>query len=364
MKFFQHLKDMIFFGNLPIREKEIVFYSEGIQYWPYLKELLFSFLKISQKKICYVSSSHQDPGLELNHKNLKKFCIGDRSIRHHFFKSLNCKMLIMTMPDLGNYHILKSDNKINYVYAQHSLNSLHMAYRKKAFNNYDTILCAGKHHEIEIKKIETYYNLKEKKTFRYRYEPPYAIKKNSRYNKHYKKNSTILIAPSWGNHGLVESDKVNGLIHNLLIRDYNVIFRPHPETIKYFENKIQKTEKIFGNNLNFSIEKVYSGFETLIRSDILITDWSGIAFDFALGLKRPVIFANTKPKINNNDYKKIYDEVIEISIRNKIGRVLDCKDIPNYIHKKRFMSYSKVINSGLFFKNDADDVVSNLISLL
>ena len=35
----------------------------------------------------------------------------------------------------------KSKNKVHYVYIQHSLVSLHMAYREGAFDHYDYILC-------------------------------------------------------------------------------------------------------------------------------------------------------------------------------------------------------------------------------
>ena len=363
MNFFKHFRDLLSFTNLRFEEKEIVFYSEGEQYWPYLKEIVLSFLNLSNKKVCYVSSSFKDPGLFLKHKNLKFFCIGDKSVRHHFFKNLNCKMLIMTMPDLDNYHIVKSNNNVHYVYTQHSLNSLHMAYRDKAFNNFDTILCGGKHHELEINKIERYYNLSKIKTLRYRYEPPYSIKKIKKYIR-LENCLTVLIAPTWGQNGLVESGKIQNLIKILIKANFNVIFRPHPETIKHHYDKINNLQKEFKGTSKFTLEKGFSGFHTLVKSDVLITDWSGIAFDFALGLERPIIFVNTEPKINNIDYKKIYKNVIEFSIRERIGIVLDCNDIPDYINKNKFISYKKEINSKIFFKNDANDVVQHLINLL
>ena len=83
-----------------------------------------------------------------------------------------------------------------------------------------------------------------------------------------------------------------------------------------------------------------------------------------MGLERPIIFVNTEPKINNIDYKKIYKNVIEFSIRERIGIVLDCNDIPDYINNNKFISYKKEINSKIFFKNDANDVVQHLINLL
>ena len=39
------------------------------------------------------------------------------------------------------------------------------------------------------------------------------------------------------------------------------------------------------------------------KADIMISDWSGAAFEFAMGLEKPVVFIDTKEKINNTDFQ-------------------------------------------------------------
>ena len=64
-----------------------------------------------------------------------------------------------------------------------------------------------------------------------------------------------------------------------------------------------------------------------MKCDILITDWSGIGFEFALGLKKPVIFLDIEKKINNKDYYKFKIKPYEIKMRKKLGLVMKIKDL-------------------------------------
>jgi YidC/Oxa1 family membrane protein insertase len=53
---------------------------------------------------------------------------------------------------------------------------------------------------------------------------------------------------------------------------------------------------------------------------MLITDWSGIAFEYAFGTERPVLFIDTPRKVNNPDYEDLDIEPLIVKLRNKIGR--------------------------------------------
>ena len=41
------------------------------------------------------------------------------------------------------------------------------------------------------------------------------------------------------------------------------------------------------------------------KADLMISDWSGVAFEFAFGLEKPVIFIDLPKKINNSDFNYI-----------------------------------------------------------
>ena len=54
----------------------------------------------------------------------------------------------------------------------------------------------------------------------------------------------------------------------------------------------------------------------------MITDWSGSALEFAFGFEKPILFVDVPKKINNPEYEKIDLVPIEVSIREKIGKII------------------------------------------
>ena len=60
-----------------------------------------------------------------------------------------------------------------------------------------------------------------------------------------------------------------------------------------------------------------------MESDILITDWSDISWEFAFVTKRPVLFINTPMKVMNQEWDKIKTKPINITLRDVIGVSMD-----------------------------------------
>ena len=68
---------------------------------------------------------------------------------------------------------------------------------------------------------------------------------------------------------------------------------------------------------------------SLHQSDLMISDWSGAALDYAFGLNKPVLFIDVPRKVNNLDYDKIGIEPLEVSIRSQIGAILALDELDN-----------------------------------
>ena len=64
---------------------------------------------------------------------------------------MDVDVVVMTMPDLNQFQIKRSRFSVHYVHVQHSLVSLHMIYRKGAFDHFDTVFCSY-HHIAEIRR--------------------------------------------------------------------------------------------------------------------------------------------------------------------------------------------------------------------
>ena len=314
------------FNSFSRDQKPLTFYNEGKNYWPHLIGLLNTILQETLLPICYISSSIDDPGLRFKHPRLKTFFIGTGFTRDYVFQSLDTNIMVMTMPDLHQYQVKRSKYPVHYIYVPHSLVSLHMIYRHGAFDHFDTIGCAGPHHIKEIRALENKYNLPTKNIIEMGYSRlDSLIEQAKKYPPIQNKTSQkkILIAPSWGPEGLIESGVGLRLISELLDLGHEVILRPHPQTIKFGIKQIDKILKYHLSHQSFLYEDNVAGQESLHCSNIMVSDWSGAALEYAFALKKPVIFCDIPKKINNPYYQEIELEPLEVSIRPQIGVIWD-----------------------------------------
>jgi hypothetical protein len=333
MKLVRHIKNLVDFLQLPKEQRKITFYSEGKNYWPHLEALVKKLLNTSDNHICYISSGNDDPGLLLEHKNFHAFKTDEGFFRNWLFENIETEIMIMTMPDLNQFQVKRSKHKVHYIYVQHSLVSLHMIYRKGAFDHYDTIFCAGPHHLKEIRAMEQKYQLPAKNLVEHGYARLDDIIKESCIRGNCEKKMDepqhILIAPSWSESGIIESGIGEEIVDLLMLDGFKVTLRPHPQTIKFAKDKIKKILKKYSNCELFNYEDNVAGQDSLHESDIMISDWSGAAFDYAYGLGKSVIFIDVPKKINNIDYKEVEIEPLEVAARDSIGRVLSINNIKN-----------------------------------
>jgi YidC/Oxa1 family membrane protein insertase len=137
---------------------------------------------------------------------------------------------------------------------------------------------------------------------------------------------TVLIAPSWGTENVLESCGKQ-LVRHLLNNGYNVMVRPHPETIKRSPKLINMLHTEFSGSPDFTLEKSVATDDSLLKSDVLICDCSGVALEYAFGTERPVLFLDVPYKIQNKKYKELAIEPFELSTRTEIGVVVSPEKI-------------------------------------
>ena len=353
------------FNQLDLDEHSIVFYSESsVLLYPYVEQIIKELEKRDQK-ICYVTSSKTDPVLKSEYKNIKVFYIGDSEIeKAKFFLGLKARVLIMTMPDLQSYSIKRSIMfPIHYIYAFHSMNSTHMEFKKKAFDHFDSIFCVGPYQIQELRASEQLYNLKQKNLVECGYglldkllksKPPYTpqilLSKNNK--------KKILIAPSWGKQNLLETTGID-LVKILLDAGYHVTVRPHPMSIKKSPKIINKIREKFEENADFILNPNTSSFDQLFSSYALITDWSGIGYEYAFVCERPVIYVDVPKKVRNKDYEKIHLVPFEISIRDKIGEVISTQSLESIPERIEFL-YGHINEFQNIIKEIRDNAIFNI----
>lgn len=324
MSLFREIADFYrFFRKTPEAEREIVFYAEHEGYYPNFEGIINELLNRHRKKICYITSDPHDPIFKKSNPMILPFY--SKKLLPFFVSIIRCKVFIMTLPDLNQLHLRRSVNPVHYVYVFHSLVSTHMMYYKGAFDYYDSILCCSPYQIEEIRKHEEINKLPSKSLIQagyYRLERIYdKYKKYLEEKSSVMKKITVLVAPSWGVKNILESCGER-LVDLLLKNDYNVIVRPHPETVKRSRRLINKLSKKFGNSPGFILERSVRTDNSLLKADILICDCSGVAIEYAFGTERPVLFLDVPYKIRNKNFKELNIEPFELSIRSKIGIVI------------------------------------------
>jgi YidC/Oxa1 family membrane protein insertase len=278
--------------------------------------------------LCYVTSAPNDPILEKPEPNIKAFYLD--KLLPFFMAFVDCRVFVMTLTELNQSHLKRSVNPVHYVYVFHSLVSTHMVYRYGAFEHYDSILCCGPHQLEEIRRHEQQNGLTPKKIIEagyYRLERIYqAYQKYSLEKSGFIGKKTVLIAPSWGEANILEScgERLVGL---LLEAGYRVIVRPHPETVKRLPGLVALFSVKFGNNADFVLETSVATDDSLLRADVLITDYSGISLEYAFATERPVLFLDVPVKIQNKRFKELGIEPLELLLRSKIGVVVSPEEL-------------------------------------
>ncbi len=313
-----------------IVNKHVVIYSEKSGFYKYFEAIINEITKRSNVAIHYITNDPNDVIFKIAEENtkIKPYYISIKKMIPLMMK-LEADIVIMTTPDLNKYYIKKSLLKkdIEYIYVPHDMMSVHMGFREGALDAFNTIFCAGPHIVKEVRATEAVYSLPAKKLVEFGY--PFADKlieagEQERLTHKEGGRREILIAPSWQEDNLLDSC-VDTLIEKLYCDEYHITVRPHPEYSKRYPAKLEMlTEKykdMVGEGLTFELD--FSKNKSVYSSDLLITDWSGIALEYCFATKRPAMFVNTKMKCMNPNWEKIGCTPTEISLRDVVGVSVD-----------------------------------------
>lgn len=352
--------------------KHLVIYSEKSGFYKYFEAIIDSLLKKSNIVVHYITNDPDDAIFELakTEPRIKPYYIGLKKMIPLMMRA-EADVIIMTTPDLDKYFIKRSIVKkdIEYVYVPHDMMSVHMGFREGALDAFDTIFCTGPHIIREVRATEKVYGLPEKTLVEFGY--PFADKLIAAGEEERKTHVSgprkeILIAPSWQEDNLLDSC-IDSLIENLYCGDYHITVRPHPEYVKRYGARMQaivdKYSHLVGDGLSFELD--FTANKSVYSSDILITDWSGVALEYCFATKRPAIFVNTKIKCMNPNWEKIDCIPVEISLRDIVGvsidkeRLVECPAVVKELFDRADeyeVKISKVLKEHIFNQGHAGEV--------
>ena len=137
-----------------------------------------------------------------------------------------------------------------------------------------------------------------------------------------------MLAPSWGQSAIL-SVYGGKIIDVLLKTGYHVIVRPHPQSFKSETELMDKLMKEYPESDQLEWNRDTDNFEVLRRSDILISDFSGVVFEFCLIYDKPVIYTDPKFNVSMYDAWWLDTPLWTISALPRLGTQLTEKNMEN-----------------------------------
>ena len=268
----------------------IVIFSDDKRYWqvfePVVRELVSRSFPVT-----YMTQSLDDPALSTTYPNLNAEFIGEGNKGFAKLNFLKATMVLSTTPGLDVYQWKRSKNVKWYIHMLHSMEVI--SYDSFGVDFYDALLLSAQHQVDEIRALEKLRNEPEKE-IQIVGVPYWDDMKDRLGNKATteKKYPTILLAPSWGRESIFNRFG-SDLIRLLLETGYHIIVRPHPQSFTSEKAMIDGIMREYPENDQLEWNRDANNFEVLTRSDIMVSDFSGVIFDFALLHDKPVICAAT-----------------------------------------------------------------------
>lgn len=312
--------------------KPYVIYSEGKQYWNVFKPVCDQF---EERKISltYYTSSEEDPVFEQKYQFVKAEFIGEGNVAFARLNLLSAGIVLMTTPGLQVYQLKRSKNVKHYSHVLHMPNDA-TTYRLFGLDFFDSVLLTGDYQKNDIQWLEQQrdINRKELVTVGCSYLDVLAEKING-IEKEKNHPFTVLVSPSWGKVGVLNKYGER-LLDPLVKTGWRIIVRPHPQSKKSEAEMLQRLEDRYKNDKNLEWDYNRDNIYSMKKADIMISDFSGIIFDYTFLCDKPVMYVNTNMDLRPYDAYDLNHELWQFEILKKMGIKLEenqFDDIKNVI---------------------------------
>lgn len=310
-----------------ISKAKIIIYGEDKRYYNVFKPIIEELINLEIPTI-YYSSSYDDKIFEIKSDFLKSEFIGTGNKAYAKLNFIEADICLMTTPNLDVFQLKRSKGVKKYVHITHS-SAETSTYCLYSLDFFDAVFLNGEHQIRDIRELENKRNTIIKDL--YVVGNPYLDELSKMKETIIKENNnkkTILIAPSWGMNSLFRRFGEK-LLDNIVNSDYNIIIRPHPQSLISDKDIIDKFQNRYKdkNNVEWDFNRV--NIYSLSKADIMISDFSGVIFDYAFLFEKPVIIPSFTFDKRGTDAIEIDEEVWTFETIPKISFKLDENNFSN-----------------------------------
>ncbi|MCL2242945.1 MAG: CDP-glycerol glycerophosphotransferase family protein [Treponema sp.] len=306
---------------------KFVIYAEDKRYWPFFENILDEFEE-RKIEILYLTTSEDDPVFLSKYNFIKGKFIGQGNKAYAYLNFISAEFLLTTTPNIDVFQWKRSKNVKHYCHMIHGAGGS-VFYRLYSFDYFDSVLVPNEKEIPELRMLEQVRNTKEKQLIVV--GNTFFDRCNKKINQIQKEEShifTVLVSPSWGNSALL-SVFGEKLIEPLLVTGWRIIIRPHPQSLITEKNLINSLMDKYKENTNIEWDYNHENIYSLSKSDIMISDFSGIIFDYVFLFNKPVIVNIQDLDFNRLDAQDLQHEPYFLQAIKKIGTQIDVNTFGN-----------------------------------
>lgn len=301
--------------------KKYVVYCEGNQYWNTFKPVADEF-EARKIELSYLTSSKTDPVFEQNYEYVKPEFIGEGNAAFAKLNMLSAGFVLMTTPGLQVYQLKRSKRVSHYSHVLHMTNDA-TTYRLFGLDYFDSVLLSGDYQKTDIRYLEKKRGIQEKELVTV--GCPYLDVYNENISSIPEEENhpfTVLVSPSWGDVGLLKRYGEK-LLDPLSQTGWRIIVRPHPQSKKSEPEMLSRLEERYKDNKNVLWDYERQNIFSLKKADIMISDFSGIIFDYTFLRDKPVMYVTADMDLRPYDaYDLDGKELWQFSVLRKFGTEL------------------------------------------
>ncbi len=296
----------------------LVIFSDHKRYWTTFAPICEELEKRKQPTL-YLTESEDDPVFQCGYQFIRAEYIGEGSGAYAKLNFLRARVLLSTTPSLDVYQWKRSRDVSWYVHIPHAPNDITL-YRMFGIDYYNAILLSGEYQVEQVRHLEKLRDLPEKELRLVGI--PYMDEMKKRLSAKTAtasgKTRTVLLAPSWGDSAILKRYG-SKILDALLKTGYHIIIRPHPQSYSSEKEMLDTLMAAYPNGEQIEWNRDNDNFDVLSRSDILISDFSGVIFDFTLVFDKPVLYADTSFDKGPYDAWWLDEELWTFEILPKLG---------------------------------------------
>ena len=328
--FWYSMRSKLFLGKKgAVKEMpDLVFQSEGGKYWQVFQPVLKALDKYDIK-YGFVTPDKNDPVFTSGLKNVVAVCPGKELMTLSYMNRIKAKIVVSTTPQLDVYMLKRSKHVGKYVHLFHAPADIGM-YEMYAFDNYDVMLCTGSYQKEALRSIEKNRHEKAKElldTGCTYYD--YMLEELKKLPQKQDEGLTVLYAPAWGERSSVVKYGTT-VIDRLAEAGIRVIFRPHPQMYVSDKETIAAVEEKIKNNPLIELDRNRTAAASMARSHAMVTDISGVIFDYALLFEKPIFLVNAEYNLGGYDVIDIDGgKVWDVDKSKEITRIIKSEEIQN-----------------------------------